>query len=132
RRLGRLRDPHRPLGRLDGAQRVDGLRLRRAAPGPARPLLCGRQLHRRPSRPVPTLPLIALCRAVVWVPVAPLIIWARIVSNRDLGANTLQNGDVAAPRCRPGGGGAQADVLATPSSETIHERADRGLDRTDV
>ena len=57
RRLGRLRHPHRAVGRLDGAQHLDGLRLRRPEPGAARPLLRGRRLHRRPGRPVPPLPL---------------------------------------------------------------------------
>ena len=57
RRVGRLRDPHRAVGRLDGAQLVDGLRVRRAQPGAARPLLRGRRLRGRPGRPLPPLPV---------------------------------------------------------------------------
>ncbi len=52
RRLGRLGDPHRAVGRLDGAQLLDGLRLRRAEPGAPRPVLRGRQLRGRPGHPL--------------------------------------------------------------------------------
>ena len=97
--VGRLRHPHRAVGRLDGAQLVDGLRLRRAEPGAPRPLLRGRRLRGRPGRPLPPLPVTPGPSCA-----ADLRADDRIESCCEI-APRVDSGATAARRCRSAGRG---------------------------